>query len=396
MHRRSFLRLAAAASASAVFLPDEFSVAADSERYAPMGVRFPEKTDLILLTDRPPNLETPTRFFKHDLTPNEAFFVRWHEAGIPTSVDTRTFRLKIGGHVNSELSLSLDNLRKDFEPVSMNAVCQCSGNSRYYFEPHVTGGEWGNGAVGCAKWTGVRLSDLLKRAGVKEGAVDVSYSGLDVPPVNGLAPFVKSLDIKHASDGEVMVAYAMNDRDLPMLNGFPLRMIVPGWFATYWVKSLAAINVLPEKFKGFWMEKAYRIPNNADASETPDKLATDTVPINRMPVRSLFVTPAARQKFAVGKAVELEGIAFDKGAGIGKVEVSADAGATWTTASLGDSLGKYAFRRWKYTWQPPAAGDYRLMARATSNTGETQPAVAKWNRAGYCRNVIEHVDVTVG
>jgi sulfite dehydrogenase (cytochrome) subunit A len=396
LNRRSFLRLAAAASGSAILLPRELASAADPYRYSPPTARFPEKTDLIMLTDRPPNLETPIKYFRYDYTPNEAFFVRWHESGIPTSIDTRTFRLNLSGHVNQPLSLSLADLRKQFEPVNLTAACQCSGNSRSFFDPPVTGGEWGNGAVGNARWTGVRLSDLLDRAGLKDGAIDVSFAGVDVPPVTGLFPFVKSLDIQHAADREVMVAYAMNDADLPMLNGFPLRLIVPGWFATYWVKSLSTINILPEKFKGFWMDKAYRIPNNPDASESPDKLAKDTIPINRLAIRSLFVTPEPSRRFPVGKPIAIDGVAFDSGQGITKVELSTDAGATWTTTALGQDLGKYAWRRWRYTWQPPAAGDYRLRARATNAAGETQPATAKWNRAGYQRNVIEHVDVTVG
>src|SRR5262249_23220456 len=258
----------------------------------PQLVRFPEKTDLILLTDRPPQLETPVKFFAHDLTPNDAFFVRWHVAGIPTAIDIDAFRLSVGGHVERPLSLSLGSLGKDFEPASLIAVAQCSGNSRGYFEPRVPGGQWGHGAVGNATWTGVRLRDLLQRAGAKTGAVDVSFAGLDRSPLPGVAPFVKSLDFAHANDGEVLVAYEMNASKLPMLNGFPLRLIVPGWYATYWVKSLCEINVLPEKFHGFWMDKAYRIPGNRQAIESPQQLASDTIPINRHSVRSIFVTPA--------------------------------------------------------------------------------------------------------
>jgi DMSO/TMAO reductase YedYZ molybdopterin-dependent catalytic subunit len=221
-------------------------------------VRFPEKTDLILLTDRPPQLETPLSYFHEDLTPNEAFFVRWHLANIPTKVSPDTFELSVSGHVDNELSLSLDDLHKQFEPVSVVAVNQCSGNSRKFFSPRVPGGQWGNGAMGNARWTGVRLSDLLKKAAVKAGAVEVSFAGLDRPPQPSVPSFVKSLAFDRANDGEVLVAYEMNGKPLPMLNGYPLRLVVPGWFATYWVKSLSEITVLKEKFHGFWMDKAYR------------------------------------------------------------------------------------------------------------------------------------------
>ncbi|HTK75115.1 MAG TPA: molybdopterin-dependent oxidoreductase, partial [Gemmataceae bacterium] len=238
LDRRAFLRLAALAGAGSL-LPSfvrrsALAEAADTTRpAAPPGLelaRFPEKTDLILLTDRPPQLETPLRYFRTDLTPNEAFFVRWHLAIIPTSVDTNAFRLKVGGHVGRELELSLDELRKNFEPASVVAVNQCSGNSRSFFEPRVFGGQWGNGAVGNAKWTGVRLKDLLAKANVKAGAVDVSFGGLDRESMPTVQPFVKSLALDHANDGEVLVAYEMNGKPLPMLNGFPLRLVLPGWF----------------------------------------------------------------------------------------------------------------------------------------------------------------------
>jgi DMSO/TMAO reductase YedYZ molybdopterin-dependent catalytic subunit len=357
-------------------------------------VRFPEKTDLILLTDRPPNLEMPAKYFKDDLTPNDAFFVRWHLGVIPTSVDPATFRLSVAGHVDEPLSLSLDQLRKDFEPVSVVAVCQCSGNSRALYEPRVLGGQWQHGAVGNAKWTGARLSDLLKRAKTRAGAVDVSFKGLDRAPMPTTPDFVKSLAYDHANAGDVIVAYAQNDKDLPMLNGYPLRLIVPGWFATYWVKSLVEINVLPQKFKGFWMDKAYRVPNTPDFQESPTNLAKETVPISWMPARSLFAAPEAGERVAVGRPYEVQGVAFDSGKGIAKVEVSTDGGQTWGDARLDPELGKYSWRRWRYAWTPGAAGKHKLMVRATNAAGERQTQ-SQWNRSGYARNVVESVEVTV-
>src|SRR5438876_4823089 len=254
-------------------------------------VRFPEKRELILLTGRPPQLETPLHYFRQDLTPNEAFYVRWHLEGIPTSVDPGVFRLQIGGHVQKLASLSMNDLRTQFEPFSLIAVNQCSGNSRSFFEPRVPGGQWRNGAMGNARWTGVRLRDLLDRSGVKAGAVEVSFEGLDRAPLVATPRFAKALRVDHARDGEVLVAYEMNGAELPMLNGYPLRLVVPGWYATYWVKALREITVLSEKFHGFWMDKAYRIPNTPNANEDPEHLATETVPINRLSLRSLFVRP---------------------------------------------------------------------------------------------------------
>ena len=396
--RRRFLQLAA--SAGIASLAPQIALAADTPATRPVArvpvqlARFPQKTDLILLTDRPPNLETPLRYFRHDLTPNDAFYVRWHHSGIPTSVDLRTFRIAVSGHVQNPLSLSLDELTRTFEPVSVVAVNQCSGNSRILYEPRVNGAQWSHGAMGNAKWTGVRLRDVLQRAGLKDGAVEVTFAGLDRGITPDVPQFVKSLTLERSMDGEVMIAHSMNDAPLPMLNGFPLRLVVPGWFGTYWVKSLNEITVLPEPFKGFWMAKAYRIPNNPDAQETPQSLATETVPIAAMSVRSVFVRPEPSERLKRAERIEVEGLALDGGHGIRKVELSLDGGRTWRDAQLDSELGKYAWRRWRFHWQPEAAGAYRLMARATNGAGQTQ-TMQQWNRSGYQRNVIEHVDVTV-
>jgi DMSO/TMAO reductase YedYZ molybdopterin-dependent catalytic subunit len=399
LDRRAVLRLAAACGAGALLASCGDGDAArreraDRPRPGPRTIRCDEKTDLILLTDRPPQLETPLRFFREDLTPNEAFYVRWHLAVIPATVDTRAFRLNLGGHVERPLALSLHELRTAFTPVSTIAVNQCSGNSRSLYLPRVPGSQWGNGAVGNARWTGVRLKDLLARAGVKAGAAQVSFQGLDRAVLPGTPAFVKALDIDHAMADEVLVAYAMNGAALPMLNGFPLRLVVPGWYATYWVKALSDIQVLPARFSGFWMDKAYRIPKAPDAQEAPDHLATETVPINRLSVRSLFVRPEPDEVVRLGTACEIEGLAIDSGRGIARVEVSTDDGATWSEARLDPELGRYSWRRWRARWTPAARGAQRILARATNGAGETQ-VPAQWNRSGYARNVIERLAVTV-
>src|SRR5258708_13586582 len=240
VNRRGFLQLLGATGAAALTASSNRINSVLGTLSSPAQlVRFPEKTGLILLTDRPPQLETPLHYFRQDLTPNEAFFVRWHLEGIPTSVDLRTFRLNVTGHVRQPSQLSMDELRSQFEPISIIAVNQCSGNSRSFFEPRVPGGQWKHGAVGNAKWTGVSVKSILDRTQVKSGAVDVSFNGLDAPPLPSVADFVKALSIDHARDGEVMIAYAMNDQALPMVNGFPLRLVVPGWYGTYWVKALS-------------------------------------------------------------------------------------------------------------------------------------------------------------
>lgn len=356
--------------------------------------RFPEKADLVLLTDRPPLLETPLHYFRQDLTPNNAFFVRWHLEGIPTSVDLREFRLRVGGHVQRPAELSMEELRTKFEPVSFIALNKCSGNSRTLFTPQVPGGQWQHGAMGNARWTGVRLKDILDRVGVRAGAVDVTLNGLDGPPLSSVHDFVKSLDIDHARYGEVMVAYEMNGQALPMLNGFPLRLVVPGWYATYWVKALSDINVLPAKFDGFWMKKAYLIPNNPSGNEDPSHIAKDVIPINRFFVHSIFVRPEPGETLIAGRKYPMEGVASDAGAGIRRVEISTDGGNSWTDARLDPDLGRYSWRRWRFEWMPSSPGQYRVQVRATNAEGQTQPK-EHWNHGGYMRQRIEEMDVQV-
>jgi DMSO/TMAO reductase YedYZ molybdopterin-dependent catalytic subunit len=216
MNRRGFLQLIGATGAAALTSScNRFTSAVGTPSSPTDLARFPEKAEMSLLTDRAPQLETPLHYFRQDLTPNEAFFVRWHLEGVPTSVDLRTFRLTVSGHVRQPLQLSVGDLRTQFEPTSIIAVNQCSGNSRSFFEPRIPGGQWKHGAVGNARWTGVPLRSILDRARVRSGAVDVSLNGLDAPPLPSVADFVKSLSIDHARDGEVMIAYAMNDQPLP-------------------------------------------------------------------------------------------------------------------------------------------------------------------------------------
>jgi sulfite dehydrogenase len=394
LDRRQFLR---AAAAGAVALPAGCSRRPMPEPVVPAdaALRFPGKIPMRALNDRPPCLESPWSAFRTDITPNDAFFVRWHLQVIPTAVDTRTWRLKVGGHVEKPIELSLDDLRR-MEKTSVVAVNQCSGNSRGLFEPHVPGGQWANGAMGNANWAGVRLSDVLDKVGIKAGAVDVTFAGLDKGGLPTVPDYVKSLPVKEARRPELIVAYEMNGEPLPLLNGFPLRLIFPGWYATYWVKSLSEINVLQKAFDGFWTAKAYRIPTTSNAVETPQELAKVTVPINRMNVRSFFTTPDPDARVSVGRPVELDGIAFDGGSGIKQVEVSADGGQSWVMATLGDDHGPYSFRRWRLSWTPATAGAYRLQVRATNNSDETQQATAGWNRSGYMRNVIEELPVQAG
>jgi DMSO/TMAO reductase YedYZ molybdopterin-dependent catalytic subunit len=356
---------------------------------------FPQKGPMILQRSRPPLLETPFEVFDRGVfTPNDQFFVRWHWAIIPPQVDVSTFRLTIRGHVTNALSLSLADVLA-MPRVELAAVNQCSGNSRGLFQPRVAGGQWENGAMGNAQWIGVRLRGLLDRAGVKAGAVAVRFNGLDQPVVDGAPDFMKSLDIDHARDGEVMVAFAMNGQQLPLLNGFPLRLIVPGWYSTYWVKMLNDIEVLNVPDNNYWMATAYRIPDTPHASVKPGETGFKTVPISRMVPRSFFTNVRNGAAARSNTIVPIRGIAFGGDCGVSQVELSADQGQSWHKANLGRDEGKYSFRQWSTQIRTPQSGKLTLQVRCTNTKGEVQALQPNWNAAGFMRNVIESVELKV-
>ncbi|GGB62103.1 SorA family sulfite dehydrogenase catalytic subunit [Blastomonas aquatica] len=356
-------------------------------------VQMPGKRKMILLTTRPPQLETPFAVFSESLiTPNDAFFVRYHLSGLPSEIDPRTFQLKIGGHVNAPLSLSLAELKRDFPVSEIVAVNQCSGNSRGFMNPRVGGGQLGNGAMGNARWRGVALKHLLAKAGLREGARQVTFNGLDNPPTDGVPDFVKALDVDHAIDGEVMVAFAMNGEDLPFLNGYPLRLVVPGHFGTYWVKHLDEITVVDVDFDGYWMKTAYRIPDNDCVCVEPGTKPDKTVPIAGFNVRSFVTSHADGAQVSAARTTELRGIAFSGGDPVRQVLVSTDDGRSWQAARLGEDAGRYSFREWRLG-VTLSKGRHAIKVRAQTTGGETQPLTASWQPAGYMRNVVETVQV---
>jgi DMSO/TMAO reductase YedYZ molybdopterin-dependent catalytic subunit len=356
-------------------------------------VKYPQKRMMIGLTSRPPQLETPFSVFNEGvITPNDAFYVRYHLAGLPFDLDPTTFTVEVKGNVDKPLKLSIADVKK-MPAVELVAVNQCSGNSRGFVEPRVAGGQLGNGAMGNARWRGVPLKTVLDRAGVQQGARQVTFNGMDGPVLDTTPDFVKALDIDHARDGEVMLAYAMNGSDLPFLNGFPLRLVVPGYYGTYWVKHLNEITVIDTVFDGYWMKTAYRIPDNDCACVDPGTTPQATIPINRFDVRSFITSLTDGAKVKAGTPTLVKGIAFDGGKGIKQVELSTDAGKTWQPARLGKDLGRYSFREWQLPVKL-SAGTHELKVRATNNAGQTQPDKPRWNPAGYMRNVVETTSVT--
>ncbi len=393
MNRRALLQLAGAGLLGAGTVVRAQTVEMPFANGTRPLVAYPEKRKLIRMTARPPQLETPMAVFDEGLiTPNDAFYVRYHLANLPLdTIDPAAFRLEVKGAVAKPLSLGLDDI-KAMGATELVAVSQCSGNGRGFFEPRVAGGQAGNGLMGNARWTGVPLRTVLDRAGVQPGAVQVRFDGMDGPVADSTPDFAKALALDHARDGEVMLAWAMNGADLPFLNGYPLRLVVPGYFGTYWVKHLNEITVLDKPLANFWMATAYRVPDNDCNCVAPGTAPVKTKPIGRFKVRSFITSVADGAQVGIGHPVPLRGIAFDGGTGIRQVQVSTDGGSTWTDAKLGQDLGKYSFRG----WEAPVtltAGQHTLKVRAVSNAGETQPVEQPWNPAGYLRNLIETTTV---
>ncbi len=397
MKRRDFLKssmLASLALSGSRLVAGETHQPIDGREVSKYA--FPEKRPLITYSDRPPLLETPRCYFTTEYTPNDAFFVRWHLPEIPPHNDPKTFTLTVDGLVERKLKLTVEQLKKEFEPVEVSAVLQCGGNSRSAFDPVPGGIQWGSGAMGCAKWKGVRLRDILDRAGLKRNAHWIGFNGKDRAAYYETPNFIREIEI-HELDDHVIVAYEMNGEDLPYLNGYPIRLVMPGYYSDNWVKMLSKITVT-DKYKNlFFMDVAYRVPDNKCECETPEKRAKKTKPITRMNVKSFIGYPQNGLKLFHNSHITVRGVAFDGGYGIKKVEISIDGGKTWEEAHLKKNGGRYSFREFLYTFKPTKYGKVTIMAKATNTLGETQPFAKdfKWNHGGYKFNGIDEVTIEI-
>ncbi len=359
-------------------------------------ILFPEKKPLIVYSDRPPLLETPREYFTKAITPNDEFFVRWHMPKIPTTTFINGYRINIGGFVDKPLSLSIKDLKEKYEQVELTAVMQCGGNSRSAFTPTTSGIQWGSGAMGCASWKGVRLKDVLESAGMKNGAKWIELNGDDKPVMDKMPSFARELELHEVKD-DVIIAYEMNGEDLPYLNGYPVRLIIPGMYADSWVKMLSNITVLKEYKELFFMDTAYRIPDNECECETPDNIFAKTKPITTMNVKSYIGYPTDKTKVDLNSHVSIKGIAFDSGHGIKDVQISFNGGKTWESAELEDELSPHAFRVFKFGFKPKTKGTLTIMAKATNSLDEAQPfaQTIEWNHGGYKYNGIDSVTIKV-
>jgi len=356
---------------------------------------LPGKKPLLKLSYRPPNYETPIEYFRTAITPTDAFFVRYHLSFIP-EVDVRTWKLAVGGEgANGEAAFTLDDLKR-LPTAELVAVNLCSGNRRGLFQPHVPGVEWGYGAMGCARWKGARLKDLLDKVGLKKEAIEIVFDGADSGVTDKTPDFIKSIPTWKAIEETTLIAYEMNGAPLPHLHGFSARLILPGWTGTYWMKHVTSIKAVTKPEAGFWMKAAYRIPLGRFplvARFTSQETAVNT-PITEIVVNSLITNPIDGANVRMGP-ISVGGIAWDGGYGINTVEVSSDGGRTWTAATLGEDLGRFAFRTFSYTLSPKARGKQTVMARATNKIGQTQTSELIHNPAGYHHNVVHSVTFNV-
>lgn len=397
MQRREFFKTSIVASAALIgtkLSAGQTHQPKDGQKISDMA--FPEKRPMITYWDRPPLLESPRSVFAKGITSNDDFFVRWHLPDIPTKIDLESFTIKIDGLVEKEINITLKELRNDFEQVEVTAILQCGGNSRSAFTPMAGGIQWDSGAMGCAKWKGVRLSDLLNKAGLKKDAHWIGFNGKDKAAYYETPNFVRELELEELDD-HVIVAYEMNGEDLPYLNGFPLRLVIPGYYSDSWVKMLSNITVTNKYKSLFFMDVAYRVPDNATESETPENKAKKTKPITNMNVKSIIGYPENGMKLYHNAHLVIRGVAFDDGHGIRQVMISTDEGKTWNEALLKQEDGRYAFTEFRFTYKPTKYGKLNIMAKAINRLGNEQPLSKDilWNHGGYKYNGIDVVEVEV-
>jgi DMSO/TMAO reductase YedYZ molybdopterin-dependent catalytic subunit len=356
---------------------------------------LPGKLPLIRKTFRPPNFETPVQYFRTPITQNRAFFVRYHLAAIP-EVAAKDWTLTVGGEsAERELKLSLQQLKREFKPAQVTAVCQCSGNRARPVRAARAGRRVGRRRDGQRAVAGRAPEGRPREGGVKADALEVVFDGADHAPLEKTPDFVKSLPLEMAMDENTLIAFEMNGEPLPHWNGFPARLVVPGWTGTYWVKQLVSVKVVAKPEGNFWMSAAYRLPKGR--FKTPSfksQVAAANEPITTMVVNSLITSLKTGQQLRVGQPLLVKGVAWDGGSGIAQVEVSTD-GATWHAAKLGKDLGRFSFREFSFSMPTREPGSHVVMARATSRAGETQVNQLIHNPAGYHHNVIQRIYVEV-
>ncbi len=355
------------------------------------------KDGLTILNDRPVNMETPPHLLDDEVTPTSRFFVR-NNGNPPVDMNPDTWILAIDGEVNQPLKLSIADLKKNYEIITRRLTLECGGNGRSSFDPPAKGNQWTYGAVGCAEWTGVRMADVLKTAGLKNSAIYTAHYGADshLSGKPGKLPISRGVPIAKGMDENNLIVFAMNGQDLHPMNGAPLRLIIPGWPGSFSHKWLTRVQLRDVVHDGPKMTgKAYRVPKQPVAPGT--KVSSEDMEfIESMPVKSLITYPESGVKVAASKpTLEVRGHAWAGDRTVKQMHVSIDFGATWIQADLTTPINRYAWQRWRAGVTFPTAGYYEVWARATDDAGVSQPFAIAWNPKGYLNNSMYRIAVNV-
>jgi DMSO/TMAO reductase YedYZ molybdopterin-dependent catalytic subunit len=386
--RRDLLSMAARASALGIVAQHGAWASLLAQGARPAVAAGKEK--LIVRSLRPPDYETPVSLLDPFITPIEHFYVRSHLPA-PTGLDAGTWTLQIEGEVNTVSSLNLDELRK-MPAVTVTAILECAGNGRALFDPPVAGIQWGKGAIGNARWTGVRMADVLKRAGLKSTGRFVHMNGAD-RPLGTMPDFIRQVPLDKALHPDTILAYEMNGQPIPLLHGAPVRAIIPGWEGAYSVKWLTSLRVADRESDSFWVATAYRYPVRRVAPGAAVD-AKDMAPLTGLVVKSLITRPLDGATVNVGK-LDVAGFAWAGETDIARVEVSTDHGGSWQPARLVGERSKYSWRRFEFTFDARQPESYLILSRATDAAGRTQPMSPPWNPSGYLWNAPDSVRVEV-
>ena len=356
---------------------------------------IPGKDGLTVLNDLPMCAETPPHLLDDAITPTARHFVR-NNGLMPGELDASRWRLVIDGLVEYPVTLSLEDLEKHFEVVTRALTLECAGNGRAFFDPPASGEQWTYGAVACSEWTGVRLSQVLKAAGVHSEAVYTAHygAGTHLSGAKSGLPISRGVPIEKAMDGHSLIAIAQNGSPIHPMNGGPLRLIIPGWPGSCSQKWLTRIEIRDQVHDGPKMTgTSYRIPNRSvEPGEIVDE--KDFHIIESMPVKSLITHPASAHR-TKDNVVEVRGHAWTGEGRVDAVDLSIDFGATWTRATLDDPVNAYAWQNWRTHVSFPQAGYYEVWSRATDTHGVSQPLAIAWNPRGYLNNAMHRVAVYV-
>ncbi len=352
------------------------------------------KDGLRLLNDRPVNAETPAHLLDDPITPTNRHFIR-NNGLPPDDMDAATWKLTIDGLVDNPMTLSIDDLKSQFEPVTMALLIECGGNGRSAFNPPAKGNQWTTGAVGCANWTGVRLKDVLAKAGVKSNVVYTAHEGADIH-LSGdpdKLPISRGLPIAKAMTDDILIAFEMNGGPLHPNNGAPLRLVVPGWPGSCSQKWLTRIWLRDVVHDGPKMTgSSYRVPNRPVAPGE-EVAKEDFEIIERMPVKSIITYPETGT--AAAEEVEVRGHAWSGDRTVTALDVSIDFGKTWQKAEIDAPVNQGAWQNWRTYVKFPQAGYYEVWSRATDSAGDMQPFAIDWNPKGYLNNTMDRIALRV-